>query len=127
VVPNPTSTANFTEFQCFYENLSVCGDNNGPNIWMHPSSAYIFFYDYSLNEVPILYINTVKDELEESRAGLQSIPGNPSTVAFSPDGLLVYAVEGSQILTYVFNPHSGVLTAKTVISSPQVLSLLPWL
>src|ERR1700681_2441925 len=75
---------------------------------------------------PILYINTLKGELEESRAGLQSIPGNPSTVAFSPDGLLVYAVEGSEILTYVFNPHSGLLTARTIINAPGVLSILPW-
>ena len=126
VFPNPTSTANFTEFQCFYENLSVCGDLNGQNIWMHPSSAYIFFYDYSLNEVPILYINTLKGELEESRAGLQSIPGNPSTIGFSPDGLLVYAVEGTEILVYVFNPHSGLLTARTIINAPGVLSILPW-
>jgi DNA-binding beta-propeller fold protein YncE len=94
---------------------------------MHPSSAYIFFYDIWMNEVPILYISTVKGKLERSRAGLQSIPGEPSTIAFSPDGLLVYAQEGPEILVYVFNPHSGELTAKTVISAPGVLSLLPWL
>jgi hypothetical protein len=81
VLPNPTSTANFTEFQRFeWNSLQECGDHNGPNIWMHPSNAYIFFYDLSQNAVPIEYISTVKGELEESRAGLQSMPGNPSTI-----------------------------------------------
>jgi hypothetical protein len=122
---NPTSGVSLYDFKCFYEDLPVCGDLNGPGIWMHPSSAYIFFYDRSLNEVPILYISTVKGELEESRAGLQSIPGSPSTIAFSPDGLLVYAQEGSEILVYVFNPHSGVLTAKSTIEAAGILSFLP--
>jgi hypothetical protein len=49
-----------------------------------------------------------------------------STVAFSPDGLLVYAIEGSEILVYVFNPHSGLLTARTTINAPGMSSILPW-
>jgi hypothetical protein len=55
-----------------------------------------------------------------------SIPGSPSTVFFSPDELLMYAVEGSEILVYVFNPHSGLLTARTTINAPGVGSIQPW-
>jgi hypothetical protein len=54
-----------------------------------------------------------------------SIPGNSSTVAFSPDGLLVYAVEGKEVLAYVFNPHSGLFTAKSMIKALGVGEILP--
>jgi hypothetical protein len=90
---------------------------------MHSSGAYVFTYDATLNETPILYISLVRSDLEASGA---AIPGQPDQMAFSKDGLLVYAVEGSQILTYVFNPHSGLLTARTIINAPGVLSILPW-
>jgi hypothetical protein len=50
----------------------MCGDNIGPNIWMHPSSAYIFFSDQTINETPILCISAVKGLSEPSGA---TIPG----------------------------------------------------
>jgi hypothetical protein len=90
--------------------------------WMHPSGKYLFFADATTNEVPILYINT---NLSKLQASGDSIPGNPETVAFSPDGLLVYAVEGSEVLVYVFNPHSGLLTAHTTIKAAGVGQILP--
>jgi hypothetical protein len=108
--------------QCDSSMLMVCGDDLSA-VYIHPSDKYLFLDDQSTNEVPIVYISTVLSKLEVSGA---SIPGIPATVAFSPDGLLVYAVEGSQILTYVFNPHSGLLTARTVINAPGVRSILPW-
>ncbi len=46
--------------------------------------------------------------------------------AVPPDGLLVYALEGNEILVYVFNPHSGLLTARTTINTPGVGAILPW-
>jgi hypothetical protein len=45
--------------------------------------------------------------------------------SFSPGGLLVYAVEGLEIPVYVFNPHTGLLTARTVIKATGVGSILP--
>jgi DNA-binding beta-propeller fold protein YncE len=75
----------------------VCGDNNGPTPWMHPSNKYIFVADNSTNSVPILYFSSALQKLEPSGS---SIPGIPSTVAFGPDGLLVYAVQGNEILVY---------------------------
>ena len=100
-----------------------CSDTFGSSLWLHPSNAYLFTDDESVHAVEILYINVPGRFLVASGA---SIPGNPSNVTFSPDGLLVYAVEGSQILTYVFNPHSGLLTARTIINAPGVRSILPW-
>jgi hypothetical protein len=120
---NPNAPRTF--FSCSSSMVVICGDNNH-RLWMHPSGAYIFVADQTLNEVTILYISLPLQKLEESHAGLQSIPGIPAEVAFSPDGLLVYAQEDSEILVYVFNPHSGVLTAKTAIKAPGVLSILPW-
>jgi hypothetical protein len=119
---NPLNGAR--SFICDSSMAVQCGDNFGKSLWLHPSNAYLFLDDVSVHAVEILYINQPGQFLVASGA---SIPGNPSNVTFSPDGLLVYAVEGSQIFTYVFNPHSGLLTAKTTISAPGVLSLLPWL
>ena len=108
--------------QCDRSMLIVCGDDLYP-IYIHPSDKYLFLADQSTNEVPILYISTVLKKLEPSGA---SIPGIPSTVAFSQDGLLVYAIEGSEILVYVFNPHAGLLTARTVVKATGIGSILPW-
>jgi DNA-binding beta-propeller fold protein YncE len=109
--------------------LSTCGDTFGDYTtapfgiaWMHPSGKYLFFTEVTTREVPIVYISDVLSKLEVSGA---SIPGIPTTVAFSPDGLLVYAIEGSEILVYVFDPHSGLLTARTTINAPGVGSVLP--
>jgi hypothetical protein len=115
-------TGGFSSFSCDNTMIVQCGDNFGPSLWLHPSNAYLFTDDESVHAVEILYINLPGQFLVASGA---SIPGNPSNIAFSPDGLLVYAVEGSQILTYVFNPHSGLLTARTIINAPGVLSILP--
>jgi hypothetical protein len=105
---------------CDPSTLAVCGDYIF-SVYIHPSDKYIFLADQTLNEVPILYISLPKKELEASGA---SIPGNPSTVAFSPDGLLVYAVEGNEILVYVFNPHTGLLTAEAAITVPAGTRLI---
>jgi hypothetical protein len=64
--------------------------------------------------------------LKKLEASGASIPGSPRPApVFSPDGLLVYAIEGSEILVYVFNPHTGLLTARTSISAPGVGAVLP--
>jgi hypothetical protein len=110
-------------FDCTSSMIVQCGDTFGSSLWLHPSNAYLFLDDESVHAVEILYINLPGQFLVASGA---SIPGNPSNIAFSPDGLLVYAVEGSEILTYVFNPHSGLLTARTTINAPGVRSILPW-
>ena len=116
--PSPTLLV-----ECDTSTLPLCWDNIYP-VYVHPSNKYLFLRDQSTNEVPILYISLPLKQLIPSGA---SIPGSPSTVAFSPDGLLVYAVEGSEILTYVFNPHSGLLTARTTLNAPGIGSILPWL
>ena len=116
-------TGGFPSFSCDNTMIVQCGDNFGSSLWLHPSNAYLFTDDESVHAVEILYMNLPGQFLVASGA---SIPGNPSNIAFSPDGLLVYAQEGSQILTYVFNPHSGLLTARTMINAPGVGSILPW-
>lgn len=105
---------------CTSTMLAVCGDYS--IMAFHPSGKYLFVTDYTTNEVSILYISLPLKKLESSGA---FIPGSPTTVAFSPDGLLVYAVENSEILVYVFNPHSGLLTASTSIAAPGVGHILP--
>jgi DNA-binding beta-propeller fold protein YncE len=117
------STTPNTLITCTVEYIPVCGDYN-PHLWMHPSGKYIFVEDDSVAEASILYINTTTKRLVPSGA---SIPGGANFVAFSPDGLLVYAAAFDEILIYVFNPHTGLLTARTSIAAPiGVGHLLPW-
>jgi hypothetical protein len=108
---------------CTSAMLRECGDSfTYVAPWIHPSGKYLLFSDDTMNETPIVYINGPLKKLQSSGA---SIPGLPPTVAFSPDGLLVYAVEGSEILVYVFDPHSGKFTANSTINAPGVNTILP--
>jgi hypothetical protein len=106
--------------KCTSKMLAACSDGSTFNPQIDPSGKYLFFGDFILNEMQIVHINTPLKKLLGSGA---SIPGNPDPVAFSPDGLLVYAVEKSEILVYVF--HSGKFTAKSTIKAPGVISILP--
>jgi 6-phosphogluconolactonase (cycloisomerase 2 family) len=103
--------------------LAACGDNSTFHPQIDPSGKYLFFGDSTINEMQIVHINTPLKKLQASGT---SIPGNPNAVAFSPDGLLVFAIEKSEILVYVFTPNSGKFTAKTTINAPRVISILPW-
>ena len=67
------STSPVKLISCYANNLPVCGDLLGQP-WMHPSGKYIFVYDATTFEVPILYISTALKKLVPSGA---SIPGNP--------------------------------------------------
>jgi hypothetical protein len=78
--PSPTLLV-----RCDITMLGVCADYI-PTLYIHPSDKYLFLDDQTTNEVPILYISLPLQKLIPSGA---AIPGSPSTVAFSPDGLLV--------------------------------------
>jgi hypothetical protein len=106
---------------CNASKLLVCGDHL-QSVVVHPSDSYLFLLDDTTNEVPILYVNAPFKKLKATGA---SIPGFPSLLAFSPDGLLVYAVEGKEILVHVFDPHTGLLTARTSIAVKGANSILP--
>jgi hypothetical protein len=122
VYPNKAGVnPNAPLIKCTSKMLAACGDVGLANLWLDPSGKYLFLDDYTVHEVPVAFINTATRKIQASGA---AIPGNPDAVAFSPNGLLVYAVEKSEILVYVF--HSGKFTAKSTISAPGVLSLLPW-
>jgi hypothetical protein len=101
--------------------LLVCGDHL-KSVVIHPSNNYLFLLDATTNEVPILYVSAPQKKLKASGA---AIPGFPSLFAFSPDGLLVYAAEGKEILVHVFNPLTGLLMARTSIAVTEVSSMLP--
>jgi hypothetical protein len=100
--------------------VQVCGDTDA-NLLFDPTGKYLLFYDYTINEVPILYVSAVNTNVVASGA---SIPGAANTITFSPTGLMLYALQGD-VLVYVFNPHTGLLTAKTTIADPNVNYLLP--
>jgi hypothetical protein len=70
-------------------------------------------------------MNAACDILRELKPEISTDTGLAS-IGFSPDGLLVCALEDNEILVYVFNPHSGLLTARTMINAPGVGSILPW-
>jgi hypothetical protein len=113
----PDAQATDPIISCTSSMLALCDDRTIAAF--HPSGAYLFVTDYTKNEAPIVYISTVKKELEVSGA---SIPGVPRILTFSPDGSLVFALvstaTGEQILVYVFNPHTGLLTNRTAVPVP---------
>jgi hypothetical protein len=100
--------------------LLVCGDHL-QSVYVHPSNNYLFLLDDTTNEVPILYVSAPLKKLKATGA---TIPGFPSLLAFSSDGLLVYAAENKEILVHVFNPHTGLLTARTSIAVKGVNSIV---
>jgi hypothetical protein len=100
--------------------LLVCGDHL-QSVFVHPSNNYLFLLDDTTSEVPILYVNAPLRKLKATGA---TIPGFPSLIAFSPDGLLVYAAEDKEILVHVFNPRTGLLTARTSIAVKGVNSIV---
>jgi hypothetical protein len=101
--------------------LAFCGDG-ALNPVIHPSGKYLFFYDQSINQQTIIYINTALKKFQATGA---SIPGPSLPVVFSRDGLLVYAVVNTEILVYVFNPRSGLFTAKSTINAPGLIQIVP--
>jgi hypothetical protein len=122
VYPNKAGVnPNAPLIKCTSKMLAACGDVGLANFWLDPSGKYLFLNDSTVHEVPVAFINTATKKMQASDA---AIPGNPDPVAFSPHGLLVYGVEKSEVLVYVF--HSGKFTAKGTINAPGVISLLPW-
>ncbi len=102
--------------------VQVCGDGRDDNLLFDPTGKYLLFNDWAINEVPILYVSAANTNVVASGA---SIPGNAYLVTFSPTGLLLYGLESGEVLVYVFNPHTGLLTARTTIADPNVEGLLP--
>jgi hypothetical protein len=101
--------------------VQVCGDTDG-NMVFDPTGKYLLFDDSTISEVPILYVSAANTDLVASGA---SIPGNAYLVTFSPTGLLLYGWESGEVLVYVFNPHTGLLTAKSTIADLFPTQLLP--
>jgi hypothetical protein len=107
---------------CDINMLRVCSDETYGMVF-DPTGKYLLFRDSTIGEVPILYVSAPKSKLIASGA---SIPGYPTLVKFSPSGILLYAVDSSNILVYVFNSHTGLLTAKTSMpNNDGVAQLLP--
>jgi hypothetical protein len=96
---------------CTYTMVSVCGDSGTARF--DPSGKNLFITDVSLNSV---YIAAVK---AKSLQATDSIPGTPSTLVFSPKGNIVYAIEGQEVLVYIFDPATGLLGAKSSITLPS--------
>jgi hypothetical protein len=105
--------------KCTFTMLDYCGDGTD-RPWIDPSGRYLFFDDDTIDDMEIVYINTEMKMLQASGA---SIPGIPTTIAFSPSGLLVFAVEYNEVLVYVF--HNGKLLATSTIKTPDLIQILP--
>jgi 6-phosphogluconolactonase (cycloisomerase 2 family) len=100
----------------------MAAGDTASGVYFHPSGKYLFVNNLTTNQVTIAYVSRALKKLEASGS---SIPGLAS-IAFSPDGRLVYALESNEILVYGFNPHTGLLTARTIVKATGVDSILPW-
>ena len=96
---------------CTSKMLPVCADS--ATVKFGPSGKNLFITDNTINSVEIAAVKV------KSLAATDSIPGIPSTLAFSPNGKIVYAQEGNQVLIYIFDPATGLLGAKSSITVPS--------
>jgi hypothetical protein len=87
-----------------------------------PTGKYLRFNDATVGQMVVTYVSVPKTQLIESGA---VIPGYPYQVTFSPPGLLLYAINNGQVLSFVFNPHSGLFTAKSAIADSTVNQIIP--
>jgi hypothetical protein len=109
--------------ECTSKMLAVC-DDGANNIQLDPSGKYLTFDDFSIEEVPIVSVNTPAKRLQET----DSIPGAvEGSVAFSSDESLVYAIEDEgmgPIGVFVSAFHSGKLMVTSTINVPAI-EILP--
>jgi hypothetical protein len=94
--------------------LAICGDA-GDKVNFDPSGKYLLITSNKINSVEIAKVNVTAKSL----VATDSIPGTPSTLVFSPNGKIVYAQEGNQVLIYIFDPATGLLGAKSSITIPS--------
>jgi hypothetical protein len=99
---------------CAHTMLAICGDA-GDNVKFDPTGKYLLITSNKINSVEIAAV----DVPAKSLVAKDSIPGTPSTLVFSPNGKIVYAQEGDQVLIYIFDPATGLLGAKSSITIPS--------
>jgi hypothetical protein len=106
-------------FTCTQQMLVVCGDDSR-NLKFDPSGKNLFIVSDTLHSVEIAAVKA------KSLVPTDSIPGTPSTLTFSPDGKIVYAIEGKEVLIYIFHPATGLLGTKSSITVPaKFISIAP--
>ena len=110
--------------------LALCGESLVGSVYIHPSQKYLFIYDPSTLETSVVYVSTAKKKLEASGAFIPPTD-NMARIFFSPDGLMVYAVEATpenslEISIYVFDPHTGLFTAHSSIPVANQYAVLPY-
>jgi hypothetical protein len=94
--------------------LAICGDA-GDKVKFDPTGKYLFITSNAIHSVEVAAVHVTAKSL----VATDSIPGTPSTLVFSPNGRIVYAQEGNQVLIYVFDPATGLLGAKSSITIPS--------
>ncbi|HEY6337845.1 MAG TPA: hypothetical protein VIW68_05075 [Candidatus Sulfotelmatobacter sp.] len=87
---------------------AFCADSVG-NLALDPASKNLFFGDANTGQTYIGHLDFVKQQLIESAS---TISGTPQ-IYFSPDSLLVYAVNSNDIGVYAFQSKTGTLGANT--------------
>ncbi len=120
-------------FFCGASMLQVCSDTlNYPVPFQYdPSGQYLFINDSTINSVVIAAVDFTNKRLTETGDSFPSV--NPSTVSFSPDGTLIYAVDnynsiGTQsVRIYGLDASTGrVATSGKAVDFPlSVGTLLP--
>jgi hypothetical protein len=101
--------------------LPACGDST-EHMLFDPTGKYLLFTDENAEHVVVTYVDATDNTLIESGA---IIPGFPYGITFSPSGLMLYTLELGNVHSYVFNPHSGLFTAKSAFNDYSVSALIP--
>jgi hypothetical protein len=97
-------------FGCDATMLTFCGDDVA-HLNLDPKGKNVFFGDATVTQVYIGHIDFSTSKLLESSS---SILGTPR-VYFSPDSLLVYALNSNTIGIYAFQTKTGEFTPNTTL------------
>ncbi len=111
-------TTTGANIECKTANLIVCGDNVW-KMYIDPSSQNLFFGDADTQLTDVLHFDFTNRKLIDTGS---SIPGNPN-IFFSPDSLLVYAVNSTDIGIYAFQSNSGLLGDSSTVPSGNGISI----
>jgi hypothetical protein len=119
-----SSTVGHT-IQCDAGMLPLCGDDIDA-LTFDPTNENLFVTDGDTSEIYITRMDFVHLRLLQTSSSIpfETFVGGVPAIFFSPDAQLVYAVYGSNIHIYGFEPEQGNLTVDTTMRTPQHVNIV---
>ena len=123
-VSNTASTSTPTPLvQCNASMLTACATTT--DVRLDPSEQFVFATDSATSTVRVLRIDLAHQQLVDTGYSIPAVQNGPP-VAFSSDGVLVYAAtSNSAVQVYRFDATTGALTPTAIINVGTAFSMYP--